>query len=227
MAALFVGAVMENIFEYAPIIYMDRKEPIKIKKVGYRIYEKDGEKSDSFNRSFDFQNHKGTVKVIEYAYYLDYDIQHLYDLEHIWIYIDVDGNIVGAEGSYHGRFLNAILFDVTGFADKGKRIKMYSQPGKHAMLAAPRLMFLYPELFESCQRLAGISGLDAPERYLVDIHITKEENQKVIKYIRDNFSFVPSMEFEEYVISEDDYMPWNELAEKIPQYIQKQLDIIL
>lgn len=225
MAALFVGAVMENIFEYAPIIYMDKKEPIKIKKVGYRIYEKDGERSDSFNRSFDFQNHRGTVKVVEYAYYLDYDIQHLYDLEHIWIYLDKNGKVVGVEGSYHGRLLNATKF--ARYSSDGKRVIMYSQPGKHAMLADPELMNLYPELYESCDRLAGISGLDAPERYLKDIHITEEENQKVIKHIRKNFIFKPSMEFEEHDIPKEDYMKWEELAEKIPEFIKEQLKEIV
>ena len=239
---------MNNILEYAPIIYMDKNEPIKIKKVGQEVYEPSGVKSKSFNRVFDFENFKGAVKVIEYAYYLDYDIQHLYDLEHIWIYIDEKENIVGAEGSYHGRFLNATLPEFTSFYrkdkedeefvikkdgaaeviyPKGSRLIMYSQPGKHAMLANPKLMYLYSELFESCDRLAGIHGLDAPERYLTDIHITDEENKKVVQYIRENFIFQPSMEFEEFVIPENDYIPWDELATNIPEYIKVQLGIIL
>lgn len=104
---------------------------------------------------------------------------------------------------------------------------MYSQPGKHAMLCSPKLMYLYTELFESCGRLAGIHGLDAPERYLKDIHISDEENKKVAEYIRKNFSFEPAMEFEEVIIPETDYMPWDELAEQIPVFIQSQLNAIL
>ena len=104
---------------------------------------------------------------------------------------------------------------------------MYSQPGKHAMLANPKPMYLYSELFESCDRLAGIHGLDAPERYLTDIHITDEENKKVVQYIREHFIFKPSMEFEEFVIPENDYIPWEELAQNIPEYIKAQLGIIL
>ncbi|SFQ04733.1 hypothetical protein SAMN04487928_11660 [Butyrivibrio proteoclasticus] len=239
---------MGIIEDYAPIIYMDKKEPIKIKKVGYEIYTENGTKSKSFNRSFDFENYRGAVKVIEYAYYLDYDIQHLYDLEHIWIYIDEYDNIVGAEGSYHGRFLNALVPELTSFNKKdalgeeffvkrgnsaeivypkGSKLIMYSQPGKHAMLCSPKVMYLYTELFESCGRLAGIHGLDAPERYLEDIHITDDENEKVVKYIRENFAFEPSMEFEEVSIPETDYMPWDELAEQIPVFIKDQLKTIL
>jgi hypothetical protein len=239
---------MSTFLDYAPIIFMDKKEPIKIKKVGYEIYTENGANSKSFNRNFDFENYKGTVKVIEYAYYLDYDIQHLYDLEHIWIYVDKAENIVGAEGSYHGRFLNAIVPDLTSIHKKnelneelivkrgksaeivypkGSRLIMYSQPGKHAMLCSPKVMYLYTELFESCGRLVGIHGLDAPERYLKDIHITDEENEKVVKYIREHFSFEPSMEFEEVSIPETDYMPWDELAEEIPIFIKDQLKNIL
>ena len=220
---------MENIvFEYAPIIFMDKKEPFGIKKVGVAQYFDDGAKSLSFNRSFDLKNFDGAVSVLEYVYYLDYDIQHLYDLEHIWVYLDAVGNVVGAEGSFHGRFLNAMNRTFGGMELRdGKRIVMYSQPGKHAFLSDPRLMYLYSELYSSCERLAGISGLDAPERFIKDIECSEADNRKVVSYIRDRFSFVPSMEFEEFDIPEDDYMPWDELANRIPDYIRTELARII
>ncbi len=218
----------EMTFGYAPRIFMDKKEPFKIKKVGFTEYQVDGCKSDSFNRSFDMQNFAGAVKVLEYAYYLDYDIQHLYDLEHIWVYVNKAGDVVGAEGSYHGRFLNAMnrTFGEAS-VQHGKKIVMYSQPGKHAMLSDPKLMYLYSELYESCDRLAGIHGLDAPDRFLEGINITPSENQKVVDYIREKFCFVPSMEFEEVTIPEEDYMEWDELAGMIPAYIKDELKVIL
>ena len=227
---------MEDIIGYSPIIYVDKKEPFSFKKVGYKIYEENGARSKSFNRTFDFENFKGTKKVIEYAYYLDYDIQHLYDLEHIWLYVGNDGNIVGAEGSFHGRFLNAIIPEFTRFCQKnesedihpsGSRLIMYSQPGKHAMLCSPKFMYLYSELYESCGRLSGIHGLDTPSKYLEDIHITEEENEKVSQYIKENYSFEPSMEFEETLIQPEDYIPWDELEKQIPVFIKAQLKKIL
>ena len=87
-------------FKYAPIIYMDKREPVEIKRIGFTEYTENGSKSISFNRKFDFENIGGAVKVLEYAYYLDFDIQHLYDLEHIWVYLDVNDKVVGAEGSF-------------------------------------------------------------------------------------------------------------------------------
>lgn len=216
------------IYEYAPVIFMDKKEPFGIKKVGYARYTEDGARSLSFNRNFDFKNFDGAVSVLEYVYYLDYDIQHLYDLEHIWVYVDADGKVVGAEGSYHGRFLNAMnkTFDGMELRD-GKRLVMYSQPGKHAFLSDPRLMYLYSELYTSCDRLAGIGGLDAPERFVKDISCSDSDNHKVVSYIRDNYRFVPSMEFKEHEISKDDYIPWEELADRIPDYIRAELSKIL
>ena len=109
----------------------------------------------------------------------------------------------------------------------GKRLVMYSQPGKHAFLSDPRLMYLYSELYTFCDRLAGISGLDAPERFVKDISCSDSDNHKVVSYIRDNYRFVPSMEFEEHEISKDDYIPWEELADRIPDYIRAELSKIL
>ena len=215
-------------YDYTPVVYMDKKEPFKIKKVGFAQYTEDGCESLSFNRKFDLKNFSDATTVLEYIYYFDYDIQHLYDLEHIWVYIDDYGRVVGAEGSFHGRFLNAMNKTFGGIElRKREHVVLYSQPGKHAFLSDPRLMYLYSELYTSCDRLAGISGLDAPERFIKDIKLSDSDNQKVVSYIRDKFSFVPSMEFEEYEISREDYMPWEELADRIPDYIRAELSKIL
>ena len=125
---------MGNIFlEYAPVIYMDKLEPFKIRKVGVSAYTEDGCGSRSFNRTFDFSDFEGTATVVEYAYYLDYDIQHLYDLEHIWVYLDKNGNVIGAEGSYHGRFLNAFNNEFTRFYEKtGPRNSLLLARAGHA-----------------------------------------------------------------------------------------------
>ena len=224
----------QDIYKYEPVILMDKKEPFRIKKVGFFEYFEDGCRSNSFNRTFDFGNYSGAVRVLEYVYYLDYDIQHLYDLEHIWIYIGADGAIVGAEGSYHGRFLNAYraenvtddeTLNVTcAQIQDDTHVVMFSQPGKHAMLASKELMSIYPELFEACNRLAGIHGLDAPERYLRDIHISEEDNRKVAAYIKENFSFVPAMEFERSNIAREDYVELDVLHEMIPEFLKAELN---
>jgi hypothetical protein len=225
--------VNQDAYKYEPVILMDKNEPFKIKKVGFFEYSEGGCRSSSFNRVFDFGNYPGVDRVLEYVYYLDYDIQHLYDLEHIWVYLNKEGGIVGTEGSYHGRFLCAYRPDreesngtavVNARIQGGSHVVMYSQPGKHAMLASKEIMSIYPELFEACDRLAGIHGLDAPERYLEDIHISEEDNRKVAAYIKDNFSFIPSMEFEGCDIAREDYVELDVLHEMIPEFLKAELD---
>ena len=69
--------------KYAPILQMDGKEPFKIVGVGYTLYE-NAKRSASCTRMIDPAQY-GAEYCIEYAYYYDYDIQHLYDLEHLWV----------------------------------------------------------------------------------------------------------------------------------------------
>ena len=215
----------KDVLRYAPVIYMDKKEPFGIKRVGFKVYSENGARSSSFNRTFDFENFPGAERVLEYVYYLDYDIQHLYDLEHIWVYLDKEGTVVGAEGSYHGRFLNAFRQEITctNIEDE-THVVMYSQPGKHAMLASDKLMYLYSELFSACDRLAGIHGLDAPERYLEDIHISEADNRRIADYIKETFSFEPSMKFEKASIPESAYIELDQLHREIPEFLKAELD---
>ena len=49
---------------------------------------------------------KNGETVIEYAFFWDYDIQHMYDLEHIWVTVDSAGQICGCQASFHGQRLN-------------------------------------------------------------------------------------------------------------------------
>lgn len=113
---------------YFPYLYYDKKEPFPVKLVGYHIFRYTG-KSLSFDREIVVDRQKVDY-VIEYAIYFDYDIQHMYDLEHIWIYVGKDGTVVDAECSSHGRFLNCWRY--RPIAEDGRRITLYSQPGKHA-----------------------------------------------------------------------------------------------
>ena len=86
---------------YAPIIHFDEAETIPLRAVGYTIAH-NTMRSDSFPKR-ELTVPIGASCVIEYAYYWDYDIQHMYDLEHIWIMVGEKGEVMDAEGSFHGR----------------------------------------------------------------------------------------------------------------------------
>ncbi len=215
----------ELALQYAPIIHLDEKDPFPILHVGYTIFREDGP-SGSFRRKIQLDTiSPDTACAIEYAYYMDYDIQHLYELEHAWVYLNDAGEITGAESSCHGKYLNAYRPGKTQVQEN--HIRLYAQPGKHALAADPDLFHWFPGAEDSCGRFAGIGGLDAPERYLTDIHLTEDQQAKVRAYIKDHFSFHPSWRFTPATITEDMYLPWNDLAERIPELLKAQLKQIL
>ncbi|HEY8422781.1 MAG TPA: hypothetical protein VIL05_13740 [Thermoclostridium sp.] len=76
----------EIVKRYAPIIYFDEREPFYPIRTGCTIFTRPGP-SPSFRREICF-NSEYIKYVIEYAIYWDFDIQHLYELEHVWIYVD-------------------------------------------------------------------------------------------------------------------------------------------
>ncbi|MCR4588788.1 MAG: hypothetical protein K5682_10305 [Lachnospiraceae bacterium] len=216
---------LNRYLEYAPRIFVDEKEPIPFRYVGCSKYTQ-GESSRSFRRAYDLPSvSPDTCDVLEYAYYMDYDIQHLYELEHVWVYRDKEGAVTGAEGSCHGKYWNAMIPGVTVL--EGNHVCMYAQPGKHAMAADPRYFQLMPGRQDACNRLAGTGGLDAPAQYVKDISLTPEENERVKEYIRRHFSFEPAWQFREACIEPDIYLPWQELQEKIPQLLREELGRIL
>ena len=90
--------------------------------------------SPSFPR--EIQLREASALAIEYAIWWDWDIQHLYELEHIWVYIDGDGKLVAAEASWHGGF-NQMLADNKQIPILDSRLALYSEPGKHAFAPTP------------------------------------------------------------------------------------------
>lgn len=207
--------------EYAPYLLFDENEPFKVRAIGYTVFKSSG-KSESFRRVIRMDK-KEIQFVIEYAIYFDYDIQHLYELEHVWIYVDAHGKVCGCEGSYHGKYINEMLPESDIVKDK-THVCLYSQPGKHALLPEKRLIYLFPDWKDACTILAGEDGFAYPqELYGKPIWITDEEQKMVKKYIYDHYRFVPSMNFIENRFSLEMFQPWSELKEQIPKYLEEEL----
>ena len=70
----------------APIIRFADNEPFLPSKVGITILTAPRQ-SPSAELEINFE--PGVTKVIEYAIWWDWDIQHLYELEHVWLKLDV------------------------------------------------------------------------------------------------------------------------------------------
>lgn len=138
---------------HAPIVFFDRAEPFVPTRVGYAILRASGP-SPSFDRYLNLRLPDGrqAAAVIEYALWTDWDIQHLYELEHVWSYIDGAGNLLYAEASSHGRY--AALVQNGRLSREGERPVAFAQPGKHAMVPTPEAYDL--DFFRAmCARAAG------------------------------------------------------------------------
>jgi putative hydrolase of the HAD superfamily len=77
---------------HAPYIRFDDREPFLPSVVGYTIFRESGA-SASFPRQIHLDAEVATV--IEYAIWWDWDIGHLYELEHVWVYVNPHGGWCG------------------------------------------------------------------------------------------------------------------------------------
>lgn len=205
--------------QYAPYLYFDNNEPFTVDKIGYSVI-RTSQRSPSFPR--DIRINKDKVDfVIEYALYYDYDIQHLYDLEHFWVYVDYDGNVCDGETSAHGNYFNCFRYSEKVM--DGTHIPLFVQPGKHAMLPEGNMFKLFGDYEIVCNERAGVDGLLIPDMF--EGALTKDPltDYAVCKYIREKYSFQPSLTFYHLSYSEDILMTWEELYVFIPQRLGKIL----
>lgn len=174
---------------YVPCLRYDKKEPFPLKGIGYTVYWRTA-KSPSCRRTIEAP--EGGV-AIEYAFYYDFDIQHLYDLEHSFVYLDKEGDVIGVESSFHGKFLNSMIEGVLEF--EGSHPVLYVQPGKHAFLPAPDYFKLIIDRDTACNKGAGEAGFLIMPMFENRLSTNEELDRKVEKYIRENYSFAPTWEF--------------------------------
>ena len=208
--------------KYAPIIHYDLGETIPLHRVGYTVFRED-QHSDSFPKRRVQPDYCGLV--IEYALFWDYDIQHMYDLEHIWVWVAADGRVTRAEASFHGKYLPLWEPDLP-FAQlpTETHVHAYCQPGKHAFLPDGQLFRLMPGWKESCGVASGgevlvggpFAGVYTP---------TTEDDRRCAAYIREHLAFVPALEFDEGAIPTADMLcTWEELKAWIPSRIAELCD---
>lgn len=209
----------ELAIKYAPHLYFDKNEPFTIDQIGYTVIVQ-SQRSPSFNRDIPVDKSKVDF-VIEYALYYDFDIQHMYDLEHFWVYVDYNGRVCDGEASAHGSYMNC--FRYAGRVEDETHIPVYVQPGKHALMPDGQMFKLFGDYDVVCGKRAGIAGLLVNDlfrgRLIEDMYIDYE----ICKYIREHFSFQASLEFHPVSYGEDILVTWDELYEIIPKRINKLL----
>ncbi len=205
--------------EYAPLIFFDEREPFLPLAVGYTVFRKNG-RSPSFPREIRLAG-EGLPRAsaaIEYAIWWDWDIGHLYELEHAWVFVDSSGNVVRIDASWHASYHTAAGSEVLSASDG--RVKLFAQPGKHALAFRPEEFEKLRRFGEiECEERAGAGGVwetplfegKLPKRPLPDrlVHTYLEK-----KHFRPAWRFT-----KEFRIAEDILIPWPLLETWIPQRV--------
>ena len=212
----------ELILAYQPRILMDRLDPFPVRLIGCTVFSEPGP-SNSFARLHLDPAALGAKYIIEYAYYFDYDIQHLYDLEHIWVMVGGDGRVTECWSSYHGMRMRAS--GLKSFRLEGDHPVLYCQPGKHAFLPDPELFRLHCQYDICCRENAG-GGLLVPGMLQGRMTTDAQRDEKIRSFIRDRFSFDPSEDYVPQTLEDGQYIPWEALLDEIPRLVEAQLKII-
>ncbi|MDO3412199.1 hypothetical protein QWJ34_20720 [Saccharibacillus sp. CPCC 101409] len=200
---------------YAPYLMFDLREPFLPDLVGFTRLER-GEESPSFPRSFEDADPR-TDCILEYAVWWDYEIGHLHQLEQIWIYVGPNGEVLDCEATFHGRVLKGLLKNRSNLTD-ATHVRLFSQPGKHALSPLPDLFELLPDLHLASGPRAGEDGLYAGTAIgglLPYGDNSGEVSDRVKRYLR-SFAFKPTLEYTEYRLRPEQFLPWPALKEAIP-----------
>jgi hypothetical protein len=216
---------IDDIVRYFPQLHIDTNEPLRPSHIGYQIYEADHYlsiyPSPTYKRLLYFLTEITEAEVdanyiIEYSLWYDADIQHLYELEHLWVYLDEHKKIIKIEGSRHG-MIKDLKVDHAIFVE----------PGKHGHFQG-ELTERAKKIFTDICRNPGTGGLlgdiDAPEfrefgTGLAKMYKTTEKDGKIREYMA-RYAFEPSFDFRPYTPPNELFVEWNVLKELIKKELE-------
>lgn len=202
---------------YAPVIRFDAREPFLPTSVGYTVFRA-AAPSPSFPRYVLLE--PPISLVIEYALWWDWDIQHLYELEHAWIFVDQTGQITSVETSQHG------AATCSAFGCEDERPILYAEPGKHALTCdRNQLMARRERTVRSCGPRAGMGGVWVTPLYQRRITSkTPDADQLARTYLR-RLAFNPAWDWSQRIdVAALPLMPWPLLYTAIPGIIASRLN---
>lgn len=211
-------------FRRFPIIRFDRMEPFLPVRIGFSVFREPADSNVDYKRklgskaALDFDV-PGLDMVIEYGIWWDWDIEHLYELEAIWVYLGRDGRYLRVEASWHGGYNDMMMGGDLRFAE-GRPV-LYSQPGKHAFAPTP-LWFEPKEKFTpQCAKNAGSRGLLVTPLFEGRITKDAEADQLAGRFLAAK-AFVPSFEFsKEWRAPRAMFVPWRLLEKWIPGRVEE------
>jgi glycerophosphoryl diester phosphodiesterase len=215
---------------YAPILRFDAREPFLPLAAGYTVFRQGGP-SPSFSRGRRVElapeGQPPASLAIEYAIWWDWDIGHLYELEHVWVFVDAAGQVVRGEASWHGDYRDAGCNGALTL--ESDHLVVYSEPGKHAFAPTPAWFVERQRRFKRSETgaLAGVGGvLLAP--YIADaVQVTPLKNRLVHTYLA-RHAFEPSWDFSQvFRFVPEMLIPWPVLRGWMGARINSCLDQLL
>ncbi len=206
--------------EHAPILLLDAQEPFRPLAVGYTVFRRSIH-SPSAHRYVELERRGklGADIAIEYAIWWDWDITHLYELEHLWVYLDANGEVIHAEGSRHGHYRRMLVDGEPPLS--GGRLTVYAEAGKHS-LAPSRSWIdtLAPVTRKLCMRHAGLEGVLITWLFRGIIRAKSPEADRLVHTYLERYAFEPSLDFAQvYPIAAESLVPWPTLFQWIPRRV--------
>lgn len=206
---------------HLPVLRFDAHEPFLPIAVGYSIFT-DTAPSKSFPRHLEFNS--ATHTVIEYAIWWDWDIQHLYELEHLWVWLDEQENVLRFEGSWHGD-LRLLGTQAQGLPIQDGRLSVYSEPGKHAFAATPQAFLDRATVTrQACSQAAGRGGVLVTPLFEGKIHARTALNNRLVQTFCHTQRFDPSYDFSlAFDLRYVPLMAWQQMEQWIPHRVDRVL----
>ena len=204
---------------YAPVIRFDAREPFRPLAAGYTIFRQSAP-SPSFRPGHIVEVAPPACLAIEYAIWWDWDIGHLYELEHVWVHVDEGGRVVRCEASWHGGYRDMLL------ALDADHVTLYGEPGKHAFAPTPDWFRKQREKFKRTEtnELAGIGGV-LMARFLEGKVVPTPEKARLAHTYLSRRAFEPSWDFDrEYRFTPEMMVPWAALCDWMPGRVNHILD---
>ncbi|SMQ63048.1 putative hydrolase of the HAD superfamily [Devosia lucknowensis] len=214
---------------YAPHLMFDTNEPYLPHALGYTIFRIAG-----LSPSSKFAIEPLGALTIEYAIYYDWDIGHLYDLEHVWVHVGAMGEILRVEASSHGgckvmdigeglpEFSSPQVFRrPSSLPGLSGHPVLYVEAGKHAHWASPAHMTEADrqKLAVLCGPLAGIEGVHLGNPFAKrGAYTARPRDHRLARLKMTTDAFEPGHSYRASS-TEVPLLPWPDLEAIIPQRI--------
>jgi putative hydrolase of the HAD superfamily len=205
----------------APVIRFAANEPFLPRRVGITVLA-EPRQSPSAELMVTFG--PGVARVIEYAIWWDWDIQHLYELEHVWLKLDAAGRVVAVAASAHGELFDMLRPDGSLPLEDG-RVTLYAEPGKHAFHAVPETIVARRESLEaSCGPLTSDGHVLINAMFESAFATIAAADHRAVRRHLQGRAFLPSFAFDQtFDVATLERLSWPQLHDYIARRVPEVL----